>query len=128
MKLTPAKSLDFVAKFLDEGDAATAESAAMAIGASRTPAAFDLLRNRWERQLLPDKRRPLLLAIAMTRQPAAIDFLLERIGDDSAQPAADAVAAMAMYKHDDALTQRIGKIVRERDDLLVTQAFEKLSQ
>src|SRR5581483_421497 len=55
MKLTPAKSLDFVAKFIDEADTATAESAAMAIGASRTAAAFELLRNRWERHLLPDK-------------------------------------------------------------------------
>ena len=77
--------------------------------------------------MLPDKRRPLLLAIAMTRQPAAIEFLLERVADDSAKPAADAVAAMAMYKHDDAVRERIAQIVRERDDRAVSEAFDKIS-
>jgi hypothetical protein len=38
MNLSPMKSLPFVAKFLDDGDAVTAESAAIAIGSSHLPA------------------------------------------------------------------------------------------
>jgi hypothetical protein len=125
MKLTPTKSLEFVARFLDADDPATAESAALALGASRLPAALDVLMRQWSRQVRPEPRRPLLLAIAMTRQPAAIDFLLERALDDSASAAADAVAAMGMYKHDDAVRARLTSIVRERNSAAIIAVFEK---
>jgi hypothetical protein len=125
MKLTPAKSLEFVARFLDAEDPATAESAALALGASRLPAALDMLMRQWTRQVQPEPRRPLLLAIAMTRQPSGIDFLVERVVDDSPTAAADAVAAMAMYKHDDAIRSRLDTIVNERDNAAIAAAFQK---
>ena len=125
MKLTPKKSLDFVAEFLESNDPATAESAALAIGGSRLPEAFDLLRGKWESHLRPEPRKPLLLAIAMTRQPAAVDFLLERIIDDRPQPAADAVMAIGMYKHDEAIKARVVTVVKDRADMMITEAFEK---
>ncbi|HSV16592.1 MAG TPA: hypothetical protein VLI90_20175 [Tepidisphaeraceae bacterium] len=125
MKLTPAKSLDFVARFLDDRNPATAESAAVAIGGSRTPVAYERLRQQWEHQIRPEPRRPLLLAIAMTRQPQAVEFLLERVREDSAKPASDAVAALGMYKHDDAVRTKLAAAVKERDDLLINEAFAK---
>jgi hypothetical protein len=125
MKLTPAKSIEFLARFLDADDPATAESAALALGASRLPAAINVLMRQWTKQVRPEPRRPLLLAIAMTRQSAAIDFLMERVLDDSPGPAADAVASMEIYKHDDAIRLRLAAIVRERDSAAITAAFNR---
>jgi HEAT repeat protein len=125
MKVAPKKSLPFVARFLQSEDPAVIESAAMAIGGSRLPEAFALLKDEWEGQLESAPRRPLLLAIAMTRQPAAIEFLLERIADDRPAPAADAVAAMAIYKHDDAVKTRISALVTTSASAVVTAAFQK---
>jgi hypothetical protein len=126
MKLTPKKSLEFVAGFLDAQDSATVESAALAIGGSRLPEAFDRLRQQWESHLRPEPRKPLLLAMAMTRQPAAVDFLLERVLDDSPRPAADAAAALGMYQHDEAVKARIIAAVTERDEPVVTEAWGKV--
>jgi hypothetical protein len=125
MKLTPVKSLEFVARFLDADDPSTAESAALALGASRLAAALEVLRQQWTKEVRPEPRRPLLLAIAMTRHPGAIDFLMERVLDDSASAAADAIAAMGMYRHDDAIRARLTSIVQERNSAAIIAAFEK---
>jgi hypothetical protein len=125
MKLSPKKSLPFVSRFLKSTDPAMAESAALAIGGSRTPQAFELLRAEWESHLQPQPRRPLLLGIAMTRQPAAVDFLLERIAEDRPAPAADAIAAMALYKHDEAIRAKVAAIVNERGENELLAAMKK---
>ena len=125
MKLSPKKSLGFVARFLKSTDPVSIESAALAIGGSRTPQAFELLQQEWESHLQSEPRRPLLLGIAMTRQTAAIEFLLERITDDRPAPAVDAITAMAIYKHDDAVKSRINAILAERKDSQLDAAIKK---
>jgi HEAT repeat protein len=125
MKVAAKKSLPFVARFLKSTDPALAESAALAIGGSRTLEAFNLLQKEWESHLQPQPRRPLLLGIAMTRQPAAIDFLMERIIDDRPGPAADAVAAMAIYKHDETIKAKVNAIITDRGESEITAAMKK---
>jgi hypothetical protein len=116
MKLSPRKSISFVARFLKSEDPALVESAATAIGSARSAAAFELLLAEWESHLQPQPRRPLLLGMAMTRHPAAVEFLLERIIGDRPGPAADAIAAMGIYKHDEALKAKIAAIVNDRGE------------
>jgi hypothetical protein len=125
MKLSPRKSLPFVARFLKSDDPALVESAGLAIGSSRTVEAFELLRGEWESHLEAQPRRPLLLSIAMTRLPAAIDFLMERIIDDRPEPAADAVAAMAIYKHDETIKAKVNALVADRGEAEVVAATKK---
>jgi hypothetical protein len=125
MKLSPKKSLPFVARFLKSSDPEVVESAGLAIGSSRTPEAFELLRTEWESNVRPEPRRPLLLSIAMTRLPAAIEFLLERIADDRPGPCADAVAAMSLYKHDETIKSKVNLLVTERGEAEVAAAMKK---
>jgi HEAT repeat protein len=125
MKISPAKSLPFVARYLQSSDLTMVEAAAQAIGGARTPAAFELLHKQWESRLQPEPRRPLLLGIAMTRQPAAVEFLLERIMDDRPTPAAHAIAAMAIYKHDETVKTKVAAIVAERGEAEVVTAMKK---
>lgn len=125
MKLTPAKSLEFVARILDGGDPELAQAAALAIGGARLPAAFAVLRNHWEANLLPASRRMLLLPIAMTRQPEAVAFLIERLADDNPRSAAEAVTAIGIYKHDEAIKAKVAAIVEKREERVVAEAFAK---
>jgi HEAT repeat protein len=125
IKLSPAKSMEFVAQFLDDESAATAESAAIAIGQARSAAAFELLRGKWEHHIRPEPRASLLLGMAMTRQTGAVEFLLKRIEEDSPRPAGDAIIALAIYKHDDAVKAKVAGIVQAREDAMISQAFSK---
>jgi hypothetical protein len=126
VKLSPRKSLAFVSRFLKSGDDELVEAAGLAIGSSRLPEAFAMLRTEWESHLIPEARRPLLLGIAMTRLPSAVDFLLERILDDRPAPAVDAINAMAIYKHDQAVASRVRAIVEDRGESELIAAMNKV--
>lgn len=126
MKLSPKKSLPFVARFLRSEDPELNESAGLAIGSSRTAEAFELLRREWESHIRPEPRRPLLLSIAMTRLPPAIDFLLARIAEDRPAPAADAIAAMSIYEHDENIKAKVNVLANERGEAEVLAAVKKV--
>ena len=59
LRLAPTSSLEFVAKFLRSSSEALAESAALVMGESRLAAAFQFLRNAWERIANAPLRRTL---------------------------------------------------------------------
>jgi hypothetical protein len=75
-------ALPWAARFLAREDDAAGE-AALAIAATHTLEAFELLKQRWEKAHDPWLRSVLLSAIALTRQTAAIEFLLGLIRADS---------------------------------------------
>jgi hypothetical protein len=127
IKLSPRKSLPFVGRFLKSEDSELVESAGMAIGNSRLPAAFEMLRAEWESHLSPDERRPLLSGIAMTRLPAAVEFLIERATEDRPAPAGDAINAMVIYRHDQAIVDRLRAIVQDRGEPELRAAMQKFS-
>jgi hypothetical protein len=75
-------ALPWAARFLAREDDAAGE-AALAIAATHTLEAFELLKQRWEKAHDPWLRSVLLSAIALTRQTAAIEFLLGLVKADS---------------------------------------------
>lgn len=87
-----AKALPWINRFLAEEDDAAGE-AALAMASAHTPEAFDLLKARWQSARDPWFGSVLLSAIALTRQTAATDFLLDLAKSDShhAEPAVEAV-------------------------------------
>lgn len=107
LRAEPARSLEFVAKFLDHRDEAVAEAAALALGDSRLESAFAVLRDALQPLRARALRRTLLLAIALLRRENAIDFLLDRVRNGESQTSADAVAALAMYGRDPHLQERL---------------------
>jgi HEAT repeat protein len=115
LRVEPAKSLSFVAAFLDSEQEAVAEAAALALGDARLENAFPVLRAAFERPHTPALRRTLLLAMALLRREAAIDYLLEQVRTGARQTSADAEAALAMYDQDPALRERLerARISRE---------------
>jgi HEAT repeat protein len=124
VRLTPRNALPFLARFLDSHDEATRESAALAIGSSRQPAGFELLRQAWDHALGVDARRPLLLALAMLRLEESLAFLLSVVeSEDDSQLAADAVDALRLYRHDEAVRAKVKAAAEKRADAAARRAF-----
>jgi hypothetical protein len=123
LRMAPAPSLEFVAQFLYDGSEEIAEATALALGESHLAAAFPVLRKSWEATAETERKRTLLLAIAMLRLDEAIDFLIERVSEDSERPAADAVAALGLYSRNDAVCERIESTIDKRNSDVLRTAF-----
>lgn len=125
LSLDPEPSVGFVAKFLDPKFDELAEQAALALSESRRPAAFDALRAGWEQGGLGDHRRMLLRAIGMMRSESAVEFLIERLGAESPSVAADALDALAFHARDETVLSRVERIISERAEPILHQAFAR---
>ncbi len=116
MQVEPDRSTPFVAAHLRSPDALLAESAALALGESRSPAALAALWDHRDAALLsPAMEDTVLLAIALTRCDEAIAYLLSAIADDTPTNAARAVAALRIYAHDEGVAAKVRAAVQKRD-------------
>lgn len=126
IKLAPVKSIAFVARFLERDDADARQMAMLALGESQQPAAFELLLQCYERDITMDRRRPLLLAIAMTRLPASQTLLLEVVEEAHRDLAASAIEAMKLYRSDEAMAKRVRNAVEARDEASLREVFDRV--
>jgi HEAT repeat protein len=126
LKLAPNASLPFVSRLLDASADETREAAALALGGSRRPEAFEVLREWWQRMVSPELRRTALLAIAMLRRDQPLEFLLSLVADGNGMDARDAVAALGLYRHDDTLRERVAAIIKSRTDVDLRDALAEV--
>jgi hypothetical protein len=119
------ENLPLVVALLDPSDGIACESAALALGRSRLAEALDPLVECWRGALASDVRRHLLLAIAILRRPAALDFLAGLVGSGSESDAAEALAALGIFKDDPLVRDRIAAVVEERDRPSIRAAFDR---
>jgi HEAT repeat protein len=91
LRIEGGSAIPWVRRFLATGDDNAAE-AALAIAATHSPEGFDALRESFLKPDGPWWRSVLLSAIALTRQDAALEFLLALVCADSldAEPAIEA--------------------------------------
>jgi len=97
LSIDAASGLPFVVRFLEQGgDAAT--EAALALGLTHDPRAFDLLKERLPRERDPDVREAIVTAIALTRLPDALKMLVGMVErrDHLAAIARKALAAVRL--------------------------------
>lgn len=97
--MTMTRSIEMVMPFLSSREEALTEAAILALGESRLPDAYRALVEAHRHNFSAD-RRLLLLGIAMTRQHEAVDYLLSVISED-------AIEALAMYRSDSSIRERI---------------------
>jgi HEAT repeat protein len=114
LSIDPHEHLSFVAGFLESDDPSRCEAAVLALGKSRLPAAFETLKTARDRHAFSDLHDQILLAIAMLRSPAAIDYLVGLVETESERPAAAALAALKIHSHDPRLRERVAAIVKKR--------------
>jgi len=91
-------ALPFVAGFLEPHVGAVAEEAALALGSSRLPGVAPLLEDAWNRQRAPEFRQVLLRSLSATRQPPALEFLLNLVRNGRMADAVSAVEALALHR------------------------------
>ncbi|MGO9467186.1 MAG: HEAT repeat domain-containing protein [Isosphaeraceae bacterium] len=125
LTVDPGEYLPFVAGLLESGGPARCEAAVLALGKSRLPGAFEALKSCWLRREHPELEDEILLAIAMLRLPAAIDYLLERVASDSERHAAAALTALKIHSHDPRLRERVAGLVQQRRVRSLQERFDR---
>ncbi len=114
MTMSPKRSLVFVSRYLKSDDLSAAQCAAIAIGKSHAPGAFDALRKCWDDSPSPSTRRALLLPIALIRSDDAFEFLLEVLRRGDGKIIAQATNALSLYA-DDESARRVQEAMAARD-------------
>lgn len=117
LAVEPEESLAFVAGFLSHADGEVRELAALALGESRLDGALAPLKQAWDGVLVSeDLRRSLLRAAAAHRSDAAFDWLVEIVAGARLPVAVEVLEALAPYKHNAKLEQRLADVLAERGD------------
>ncbi len=124
MTIIPKQSLGFVSRYLKHNDLAIVESAALAIGGSHIPEAFETLKNCWEENPILFYRRAIMLSIALIRSDDAFDFLLDVVRNADTQTAAQAISTLKLYASDRTV-EKITKAVESRNDSDLADRFKQ---
>ena len=120
---SPGKSVCFVARYVDSEDEGVAEAAMLALGESRLNAAYDALREKWERTVGSPARKTLLVAMASSRLDDAVAFLVSLVGSASPQTAGDAIEALSIFRHNERVTNVVREALAERKDKQLRERF-----
>ena len=115
----PRASLAFVVGFLEARDEAVAEAAALALGASRLPEAFEPLRDWHERTHGSQAEASALTALATLRVDAALDYVVGVVRSGTPRSAERALQALALYRGDEALAERVRQAAEASADARV---------
>jgi HEAT repeat protein len=125
LAIDPPANLSFVSGFVQPENPSHCEAAVLALGKSRLPEALDELKECWNRVCSTGLKEQVLLAIAMLRLPAAIDYLLEVVSSDSEKDAIAALFALKIHNYDPRLRERISGIVRKTGSPALRARFER---
>jgi HEAT repeat protein len=123
----PNDNLSFVSQFLDSADPAISEAAILALGKSRLPAAFDLLKRALQQHPI-GLNEEIFLAMAMLRLPVASDFLLGTVASEGEPMALQALSALMLYRYDPNLRDRITAAVQKNGSRILQARFEQSSR
>ena len=116
------KSIPWIARFLADADDPAAE-AALAIAGTHSAQGFEVLRDRFAEESDPWFCSVLLSAIALTRQDAAAEFLLDQVRAESLQAEA-AIEAILRAAPSEEIKSRLEPLVSGNPRL--SRAFQKL--
>jgi HEAT repeat protein len=115
LRLEGARAIAWVGRFLDSGDDAAAE-AALAIAETHSAEGFEVLRRCFDEASDPWFRSVLLSAIALTRQDAAVEFLLGSVRSESLQAEA-AMEAILRSAPSSEVVRKLEELVADRPRL-----------
>jgi HEAT repeat protein len=125
LAVDPRANLSFVSGFVRPESSSHCEAAVLALGKSRLPEALAELKECRNRVFSTGLKEQILLAIAMLRVPAAIDYLLEVVASESEKDAIAALFALKIHNYDPRLRERISEIVGKTDSPALQARFER---
>jgi HEAT repeat protein len=125
LRLEPRRSLAFVLPYLEDRHRRLAEAAAVALGESRLAEAFEPLRT-WSRQVAGHAEEgAALMALAALRRDEAFDHLVSLVRDGSERTACRAIEALASYRTDERLRERVAQAAAARTEAPVRKALAR---
>ena len=122
LEVAPETSLPFVAGYLDSSNSAIAETAAIALGESRQPAAIATLKNKWP-GAGETQRRALLTGLAVARDDSAFEFLFSLVESAIEKIAAEVISALAIHRQDERIRSRLESLVEHRKGTLLKRTL-----
>ncbi|MGO8816009.1 MAG: HEAT repeat domain-containing protein [Terriglobia bacterium] len=123
LRIDGTGAIPWVSRFLASADDAAAE-AALAIATDRSPQAFAALRERFLQEHAPWFQGVLLSAIGLTRQQAALDFLLHLVRTESPHAEA-AIEAILRSMPSEEITSQLQSMVSGNPRLARTFAAHR---
>jgi hypothetical protein len=84
-----------------------------------------LLKARWERTAGGPLRKIVLLAIAMTRSDAALEFLLALLAECPPAVAKDVIAGLALFRNNERVRSQVESVVARRNEKSVSEIFRQ---
>ena len=117
--------LAFVTRFIDGEAVETAEAAIWVLGESRLPAAFEVLKEKWERTTDRDLRKVLAAAMAASRLPEAIEFLCSQLREGGLATANDVLTALAPYAASATTTDSVRAAIEDRGQKSLIESFHQ---
>jgi HEAT repeat protein len=128
LSVEPDESISFVAAYLEHSDDAVRELAALALGDSGLDGALAPLKDAWSRVLVSENfRRAIVQAAAAHRSEAAFDWLLAIVEESRVPVALTAIEALALYRHNTRLMQRLKSALVERGDQVLLEHVAALA-
>ncbi len=113
LRLESDRGVRFVAGFLDR-DPEISEEAALALGSSGLLPAVDALRTALAAARDPEFRAVLLRALSLSRQEAALEYLLDTVRTEPPRDARAALEALALHKDSEEIRRRAREAVEAR--------------
>ena len=121
----PDYAVPFVARYIDSEDSAVEEAAILALGESRLPSAVEVLKEKWTTTVDKSQRKVLLVAMAASRLDEAIAFLIAVVETENALTAADALEALAIYRHNERVSDTVRDAVLRRGERALLERFTR---
>lgn len=125
LRIDGSAGLPFVSTFMDDGGD-LAEEAALALGASRLPGAFDVLSERYALRHATGLGPVLLRGLASLRSSEAIDFLLELVRSGRIPGAGHALEALSIHAATPEIAERAREAAATRTEEDLRARSEKL--
>src|SRR6516164_2695691 len=120
------EAIPFVAGYLDSPDPDLRLEAATTLGESREVRAFEALKTCWENHYDPEYKKTLLIAMGLSRQQVAVDFLLSLIAGKDTETAADALTALGPCLFQPSVKAKAEAAVRQNGKLELQRVWDKL--
>ncbi len=128
LEISSELSVPFVEKYLVAQQVEIVEAAALALGDSRLPVAFNILSGAYRETDDSEKSRAILLAIALLREETAVEFLISLLSDNSIKVASEAIAALGVYRHDEKMRLRVEEVVKKQKSAELDEAMKAAFQ
>ncbi len=114
-------AIPFVSEFLASPDEELSDEAALVLGGSHFPEAFDLLKTAWE-----DRPSGVFLrALSISRLTEALDFLLGLLTRGRPKDAEEALHALELQKASPEVVKRVEQAALQRGDIKIQAVFRE---